>query len=206
MKLKYIIGSFILALTLSSCVVSKKKYDTLSRAKFASDRKVRTLLREKGKLQRTLEENQQRVLSLKNNLRSLKEEFNNLKYDMSASNAKKSSEIDKLSKKLNNTLKDKESFSEKTQELKDNLDWLRKKRQENTATIDSLSTKCKALESQVRRLEAAKNATKNTNSEYHQKILNLKSKVNALNELLKREKATNQRLQKALQSKPKTTK
>ncbi len=51
MRVKYIVSAFVLAITLSSCVVSKKKYDTLSRAKFASDRKVRSLLREKKVLE-----------------------------------------------------------------------------------------------------------------------------------------------------------
>ncbi len=210
MKGKYIIWSFLFAIMLSSCVVSKKKYDTLSRAKFASDRKVRTLLKEKRQLKEELSEtisaNNRTILSLKNKLSDLKSEFNNLKYDMSASNAQKSSEIDRLSKKLNSSIKAKENIKEKSQELEGDLNWLRKERQANTEKIDMLTTKVAELKREVNTLRSKEKQATTSNATYLQQIEDLKSKVNALEELIRREKATNLKLQKALSNKPKTPK
>ncbi len=99
---------------------------------------------------------------------------------MSASNAQKSSEIDNLSKELNSSLKAKESVDEKTQELKDNLDWLRKERQGYSEQVDSLSTQSKALKKDVLRLEEERKSLKASNLEFQRKIRTLTSKVNAL--------------------------
>lgn len=202
MKVKYIVTGLLLTVVLSSCVVSKKKYDTLYSAKLASDRKVRNLLKEKNALEISLEDKITTIAGLKGKLSTLKEEFNNLKYDMSASNAQKSSEIDKLSKKLDNTLKDKASIKEKTQELEGDLNWLRKQRQLNTEKIDTLEATIKDLENQVKVLEVAKQITTNSLNTAQQKIEDLVSKVNATQELLNREKATNIKLQKQLSNQP----
>ncbi len=198
MKTKYILASVVLTFGLSSCVVSKKKYDTLTLAKQASDRKVRSLLKEKRQLEEDVASRENTIGTLEGKLRSLKEEFNNLKYDMSASNAQKSSEIDKLSKKLNNTLKNAKSEQEKSKELEGDLSWLRKVRQQNEEKITSLEAQIKSLENEVKTLQSANEAATNSKASSQQKIEDLTSKVNALEELLKRERATNTRLQEEL--------
>lgn len=198
MKVRYVITALILTLSLSSCVVSKKKYEALNMAKQASDRKVRSLLREKGQLEESVEEKVATISTLSSKLRGLKEEFNNLKYDMSASNAQKSSEIDKLSKKLGNTLKDKESIKEKSAELQGDLNWLRKEKQRQAEQISEMEATIKGLESQITTLQTSKEAATTSLSTTKQEIEDLTSKVNALEELLRREKDTNTKLQKQL--------
>lgn len=202
MKIKHVIIVIALALGVSSCVVSKKKYEALSTAKRYADRKVRNLLKEKTHLQSELEDKNDRISKLQANLRTLKEEFNNFKYDMSASNAKKSSEIDNLSKKLNNTLKDKQNIKEKTQELEGDLNWLRKQRQMNTEKIDTLTATIRGLERELASVTAAKSASASSLQIAEQKITDLTSKVNATQELLNREKAKNLKLQKQLANQP----
>ncbi len=198
MKIKYILAAVVLAFGLSSCVVSKKKYDTLTLAKQASDRKVRSLLKEKRQLEADVASRENTIGTLEGKLRSLKEEFNNLKYDMSASNAQKSSEIDKLSKKLNNTLKNAKSEQEKSKELEGDLNWLRKLRQQNEEKISSLEAQIQSLENEVNTLKSANEVATNSKASSQQKIEDLTSKVNALEELLKRERATNTKLQEEL--------
>ncbi len=203
MKIKHIIIVILLALGVSSCVVSKKKYDTLNMAKQYADRKVRNLLKEKSYLESNLEDRNAKIAGLQTNLRDLKEEFNRVKYDMSASNAQKSSEIDNLSKKLNNTLKDKENIKEKTQELEGDLNWLRKQRQMNTEKIDSLTATIRGLKREIETIKAEKNIASDSLQVAEQKIMDLKSKVNATQELLSREKEMNLKLQKQLANLPK---
>lgn len=202
MKIKFIIIVILFSLGLNSCVVSKKKYDTLNMAKQASDRKVRSLLKQKQHLEKSVDEKVAKISALGNKLQGLKEEFNNLKYDMSASNAQKSSEIDNLTKKLGSTMKDKESIKEKSAELEGDLNWLRKEKQRQAEQISQMESTIKSLENQVATLQNTKEAATNSLSANKQKIEDLTSKVNALEELLKREKATNTKLQKQLNSQP----
>lgn len=202
MKIKFIIIAILFSLGLNSCVVSKKKYDILNMAKQASDRKVRSLLKQKQHLEKSVDEKVAKISALGNKLQGLKEEFNNLKYDMSASNAQKSSEIDNLTKKLGSTMKDKESIKEKSAELEGDLNWLRKEKQRQAEQISQMESTIKSLENQVATLQNTKEAATNSLSANKQKIEDLTSKVNALEELLKREKATNTKLQKQLNNQP----
>lgn len=203
MKMKYIITALILTIGLSSCVVSKKKYNALNMAKQASDRKVRNLLKEKGQLEKSVDEKIATISTLNGKLSRLKEEFNNLKYDMSASNAQKSSEIDNLTQKLGNTIKDKESIKEKSDELEGDLNWLRKEKQRQAEQISEMEVTIKELENQITILQASKDTATSSLSATQQQIEDLTSKVNALEELLKREKDTNAKLQKQLSNQPK---
>lgn len=205
MKTKQIIGLLILAVGLSSCVVSKKKYEALNMAKQASDRKVRSLLKNKKELEQSLENKETAINSLQGKMRTLKEEFNNLKYDMSASNAKKSSEIDKLTKKLGHTLKDKKNIIEKSAELEGDLNWLRKEKQRQAELISEMEANIKTLENKIETLEATKAANTTTLETTKVKIEDLTSEINALKERLKREQETNAKLQKQLSSGAKTS-
>lgn len=203
MKIKHIVTVLVLALGMSSCVVSKKKYEALNMAKQASDRKVRSLLKNKNQLEQSLKEKTATISTLNAKLLGLKEEFNNLKYDMSASNAQKSSEIDNLTKKLGHTIKDKENIKEKSAELEGDLSWLRKEKQRQAEQISKMEATITDLESQVSTLESAKQTTSSSLDATQQKIEDLTSEVNACKELLKREKATNAKLQKQLTNQPK---
>lgn len=78
---------------MSSCVVSKKKYEELEYAKRRSDAKVAALDSENSKKKKQIDQ-------LNNKLDETLAEFNEMKNSMAESNAKKNTEIDELSTEL----------------------------------------------------------------------------------------------------------
>lgn len=209
MKLNHIFSTLVLSLLLSSCVVSKKKYEAMENAKLAADRKVRMLTGEKNNLLSTLGKRDATISSLTEKLKSLKSEYNNLKYDMSASNAQKSSQIDNLTKKLGNTIKNQENIQEKKEALENDLSWLKKDRNTKAQQITELQEKVKTLESDIEALRAenlstTEAATAKADST-NQIIEDLTSEVNALKIRLERAQQLNDKMQEQLRAKPTTT-
>ena len=97
----YISGILIFTSLLSSCV-SKKKYEELARAKRSIDREVATLENDKK--------------SLESEMQKLKDDFNAVRYQLTANNAAKDKQIDDLNTQLR-ALQNKESALKS--ELKD---------------------------------------------------------------------------------------
>ena len=89
----YISGILIFTSLLSSCV-SKKKYEELARAKRSIDREVATLENDKK--------------SLESEMQKLKDDFNAVRYQLTANNAAKDKQIDDLNTQsaLKSELKD----------------------------------------------------------------------------------------------------
>ncbi|MPQ47927.1 hypothetical protein GCQ56_13020 [Marinifilum sp. N1E240] len=92
MKNKLLVLSLV-SLMLSSCVVSKKKYEELEYAKRRSDAKVSALDKENSKKKK-------QIGDLNSKLDKTLAEFNEMKNSMAESNAMKNSEIDGLSTEL----------------------------------------------------------------------------------------------------------
>ena len=86
---------FLLIFSMSSCVVSKKKYEDLENRKKVADKKNRDLRKDN-------KSKNKEILSLNSSLKQTREEYNDIKNQLSESNAQKSSEIDKLSSDLLN--------------------------------------------------------------------------------------------------------
>ncbi|RUT79214.1 hypothetical protein [Ancylomarina longa] len=92
MKIKFLLLS-VIPLLITSCVVSKKKYEELEYAKRRSDAKVVALDKENSKKKK-------QINHLNSKLDETLAEYNEMKNSMSESNAKKNTEIDELSTEL----------------------------------------------------------------------------------------------------------
>ncbi|RKE02278.1 DUF4164 family protein [Marinifilum flexuosum] len=92
MKIKLLVLS-LASLMLTSCVVSKKKYEELEYAKRRSDAKVSALDKENSKKKK-------QITQLNSKLDKTLAEYNEMKNSMAESNAKKNTEIDELSTEL----------------------------------------------------------------------------------------------------------
>ena len=108
----YISGILIFTLLLSSCV-SKKKYEELARAKRSIDREVATLENDKK--------------SLESEMQKLKDDFNAVRYQLTADNAAKDKQIDDLN----------------TQELKDVSEQVKSKVQSSEGQLAELQLQLK---------------------------------------------------------------
>lgn len=187
-------------------MVSRKKYDSLLSAKRSCDRRNRGLVEQVASLESTVDGKVKQIGVLDGKLKGMKEEYNNLKYDMSASNAQKSSEIDQLSEKLNNTIKDKKSIKAQTAELKNDLAWLRKLKELNRTKIDSLQTLTYVLNQKVAILQEENLEKTNGVSVLKVEIEQLKEKLDIANTRLKRAQTLNEKLQKDLVAQSKKAK
>lgn len=187
-------------------MVSRKKYDSLLSAKRSCDRRNRGLVEQVASLESTVDGKVKQIGVLDGKLKGMKEEYNNLKYDMSASNAQKSSEIDQLSEKLNNTIKDKKSIKAQTAELKNDLAWLRKLKELNRTKIDSLQTLTYVLNQKVAILQEENLEKTNGVSVLKEEIEQLKEKLDIANTRLKRAQTLNEKLQKDLVAQSKKAK
>ena len=91
--------TFILILGLSSCVVSKKKYEALQKSKRRSDKKV-------AQLSKDNKNKDKKIKNLSGDLAKTRSEYNEMKNQLSASNAMKNSEIDNLNTEILNLSSD----------------------------------------------------------------------------------------------------
>lgn len=102
-----ILSSMVL---LSGCVVSKKKYEALSSAKKRSDMRVRELSSENRELSQKLESKTKESKKLSSQLDQLKKEYNSIKNQMLENNAKKTTLIEDLNRKLSSLNTDKSAL------------------------------------------------------------------------------------------------
>ena len=121
----YISGILIFTLLLSSCV-SKKKYEELARAKRSIDREVATLENDKK--------------SLESEMQKLKDDFNAVRYQLTANNAAKDKQIDDLNTQLR-ALQSKESALKS--ELKDVSEQVKSKVQSSEGQLAELQLQLK---------------------------------------------------------------
>ncbi|MFR1240193.1 MAG: hypothetical protein ACLSDJ_03315 [Butyricimonas faecihominis] len=124
----YISGILIFTLLLSSCV-SKKKYEELARAKRSIDREVATLENDKK--------------SLESEMQKLKDDFNAVRYQLTANNAAKDKQIDDLNTQLR-ALQNKESALKS--ELKDVSEQVKSKVQSSEGQLAELQLQQRTTE------------------------------------------------------------
>lgn len=122
------IGGFILLSSLLGSCVSKKKFEDLARAKRESDRNILELKREKGLLEKQLQET--------------KDDFNTIRYKLTENNAGKDKTIDELYTKLR-------SLESKQIELKSELSNVS---DQIKTTTQSSSEQIAALESSLQKV------------------------------------------------------
>lgn len=201
MRLKHLVLLLSVLIGLSSCVVSKKKYEALESAKRISDSKVRKLLREKQELIATVGEQETTIGTLTEKAQDLKQEFNDFKYAMSESNAQKSTDIDKLTRELTTAQKAKDTYSEKSKELESDLEWLRKERQRNSEKIAQLEATIKEMEREKAVLETSRQSIADAKQSAEEKIKALTDDIEILKLRLERSQVQNAKLQKELVAK-----
>jgi peptidoglycan hydrolase CwlO-like protein len=139
MNQRFLIVSLSVSVLLSSCVVSKKKYEELEYAKRRSDSKVRALDKENT-------QKDEKISSLNGKLDQTLAEFNEMKNSMAESNAMKTSEIDALSTELMGMASDTVRLKEK---LSSTLELYRRAKNQNV----SHSAKIENLESRLGQLK-----------------------------------------------------
>lgn len=97
---------------LTSCVVSKKKYDSLAASKKKSDSRANQLRKENTDLNKQLSKEKAENKKNSKQLESLKAEYNKIRNQMMANNAQKTATIDELNRQLATLSTDKSSLSD----------------------------------------------------------------------------------------------
>mgnify|MGYP003391408315 CR=1 FL=1 len=151
----YVGGIFIITSLLSSCV-SKKKYEELAHAKRAVDRELLAEQQAKAKLEAEL--------------KLAKEDFNTIRYKLTANNAEKDKTIDQLYNQLR-------SLESKQIELKSEL---------SDATDRIKSTK-QSKEEQIAALEKLLQKTSNERDTFRKELSSIQGKLEFENQKLKSE-------------------
>lgn len=113
MKAQHLASLFLFLVVTTACV-SKKKYVALQEQKKRSDVKVRELSSTNRELEAKLNKKTKEAKTLDSQLEQLKKEYNEIKNQMLESNARKTSLIEDLNKKLN-------SLSSNNKAAKDSL-------------------------------------------------------------------------------------
>ena len=140
----YISGILIFTLLLSSCV-SKKKYEELARAKRSIDREVATLENDKK--------------SLESEMQKLKDDFNAVRYQLTANNAAKDKQIDDLNTQgqlaelqlqLKRTTEERDQIRKQLTDYKTNADWDNRKLSNE---VEHIKSSLKFKDSEIARLE-----------------------------------------------------
>jgi chromosome segregation ATPase len=149
----YVGGIFIITSLLSSCV-SKKKYEELAHAKRAVDRELLAEQQAKAKLEAEL--------------KLAKEDFNTIRYKLTANNAEKDKTIDQLYNQLR-------SLESKQIELKSEL---------SDATDRIKSTK-QSKEEQIAALEKLLQKTSNERDTFRKELSSIQGKLEFENQKLK---------------------
>lgn len=133
------------SLMLSSCVVSKKKYEELEYAKRRSDAKVSALDKENSKKKKQINQ-------LNSKLDQTLAEFNEMKNSMAESNAKKNTEIDELSTELMGLASDTTALKSRLQETLTKYNDLINQNSSNEGAIADLNKQIKELKSDSTKL------------------------------------------------------
>lgn len=115
--------SFSLAFLLcSGCVVSKKKYDSLEAAKKRSDLKARELTKENAGIKQSLKAKTKESNDLSKQLSDFKRDYNDIKNQMLESNARKTSLIEDLNRKLSSLSTNNKTAKDSLQKMIQRLD------------------------------------------------------------------------------------
>ncbi|MCT4603552.1 MAG: hypothetical protein N4A59_11725 [Marinifilum sp.] len=133
------------SLMLTSCVVSKKKYEELEYAKRRSDAKVTALDKENSKKKKQINQ-------LNSKLDKTLAEFNEMKNSMAESNAKKNTEIDELSTELMGLASDTTALKSRLQETLAKYNNLINQNSNNEGAIAELKKQIKTLKSDSTKL------------------------------------------------------
>lgn len=121
MKTLKIVLVLISCVALSACV-SKKKYEELSEAKRRSDLKLSEVSKENKALSDKLTAKTKEATKLNEDLESLKKEFNDIKNEMLENNARKTTLIEELNRKLAMLSSDHKSAKDSLQKMLARLD------------------------------------------------------------------------------------
>ena len=130
MKIKWLFFVTI-SFMLTSCVVSKKKYEEMEYAKRRCDAKVLALDKENSKKNKQIDQ-------LNTKLDQTLSEFNEMKNSMAESNAKKNTEIDELSTELMGLTSDTTALKLKLTETLDKYNRLINQNSDNVGHISNL--------------------------------------------------------------------
>ncbi|GAB7087139.1 hypothetical protein JCM15579A_12430 [Marinifilum fragile] len=130
---------------LTSCVVSKKKYEELEYAKRRSDAKVSALDKENSK-------KKQQITQLNFKLDKTLAEFNEMKNSMAESNAKKNTEIDELSTELMGLASDTTALKSRLEETLSKYNNLINQNSSNEGAISDLKKQIETLKSDSTKL------------------------------------------------------
>ncbi len=163
----------VLTLLLSSCVVSKKKYDSLAFAKRRSDAKYSALDKKNKQNEKDLE-------ALRSRLDRTLADYNDMKNSMAESNAKKTTEIDELSNELQGLENGTSSLKTRLEETEQRYNNLKEENKRNEITIDNLKKDIKMLKNEKYQLSKKIKST-NVEKEWEKKKLdNQKKKTSSL--------------------------
>lgn len=144
MKIKLLVLS-LASLMLTSCVVSKKKYEELEYAKRRSDAKVTALDKENSKKKK-------QITQLNSKLDKTLAEYNEMKNSMAESNAKKNTEIDELSTELMGLASDTTALKSRLQETLGKYNDLINQNSNNEGAISDLKKQIQTLKSDSTKL------------------------------------------------------
>ncbi|PXY01012.1 hypothetical protein DF185_10170 [Marinifilum breve] len=133
------------SLMLTSCVVSKKKYEELEYAKRRSDAKVSALDKENSKKKK-------QITQLNSKLDKTLAEYNEMKNSMAESNAKKNTEIDELSTELMGLASDTTALKSRLQETLSKYNDLINQNSNNEGAITDLKKQIQSLKSDSTKL------------------------------------------------------
>ncbi|MGQ1909882.1 hypothetical protein ACT3CE_08845 [Marinifilum sp. RC60d5] len=133
------------SLMLTSCVVSKKKYEELEYAKRRSDAKVAALDKENSKKKKQLGE-------LNSKLDLTLAEFNEMKNSMAESNAMKNTEIDELSTELMGLSSDTTALKTRLDETLEKYNNVINQNTSNEALIADMTAQIQDLKSESAKL------------------------------------------------------
>ncbi len=145
MKNKLILLSVATTILLSSCVVSKRKYEEMAFAKRRSDAKLSALGKENDRNKKSLSD-------LRSRLDKTLADYNEMKNSMAESNAKKNTEIDELSSELQGLASDTTSLKTRLEETIERYNNLMRENKGNEITIDNLKREIKKLNNEKYRL------------------------------------------------------
>ncbi|MCT4613413.1 MAG: hypothetical protein N4A49_00900, partial [Marinifilaceae bacterium] len=151
---------------MSSCVVSKKKYDQLSTAKRGVDAKLAEQIA-------TNKENQETINSLNKKVETTTSDFNKLKNEMAENNAAKDDRIAELNSRLANLNADASDLNTKMNKVKFQQSFLERENKENESIISGLKAKIKTLNNSISELNKEKNDA-NTNAAWAKKEMKTK--------------------------------
>jgi peptidoglycan hydrolase CwlO-like protein len=135
----------IIPLLITSCVVSKKKYEELEFAKRRSDAKMHALDEENTKKKEEIED-------LNSKLNKTLAEYNEMKNSMAESNAQKNSEIDNLSTELIDLASDTTTLKTRLEDTMLKYKDVSKENKRNEAKIKKMSKQLQVLKNEAAKL------------------------------------------------------